>query len=84
MWVPIMPRVPDTISQERKKFGGRSQWKTPTTFASRTHPITPVRFVQMQKVVAEIAENSGAMRALPLIPELKTIQAETDSTDGSE
>jgi len=44
-----------------------------------THPITPVRFVQMQKVAAEIAEKRRS--GLPLTPELKTIQAETESSD---
>jgi Zn-dependent protease with chaperone function len=41
-----------------------------------THPITPVRFVQMQKVAAEIA---GKQRHnLPLNPELTYIQADTE------
>ena len=48
----------------------------------RTHPVTPVRFVQMQKVVAEIADKQR--RNAPLVPELKTLQAEADLTDGSE
>ena len=34
------------------------------------HPVTPVRFVQMQKVAAEIAEKQR--RGLPLMPELKS------------
>lgn len=34
-----------------------------------THPTTPVRFVQMQKVAAEIAEKRR--RNLPLVPDLK-------------
>jgi hypothetical protein len=41
-----------------------------------------VRFVQMQKVVAEIADKQR--RNAPLVPELKTLQAEADPTDGSE
>jgi len=48
----------------------------------RTHPVTPVRFVQMKKVVAEIADKQR--RNAPLIPELKTFQAETNLADGSE
>lgn len=42
------------------------------------HPVTPVRFVQIQKVVAEIADKQR--RRAPLIPELKTVQAETEPT----
>ena len=38
-----------------------------------THPITPVRFVQMQKVAAEIAEKQR--RKAPLMPELRNVQA---------
>jgi len=34
------------------------------------HPVTPVRFVQMQKVAAEIADKQR--RGLPLVPELKS------------
>jgi Zn-dependent protease with chaperone function len=40
------------------------------------HPVTPVRFVQMQKVAAEIAEKQR--RGLPLIPELKSMEAGTE------
>lgn len=36
-----------------------------------SHPITPVRFVQMNKVAEEIAEKRR--RGLPLIPDLRTI-----------
>jgi hypothetical protein len=39
----------------------------------RTHPITPARFVQMQKVAAEIADKER--RHLPLVPELRQVQA---------
>jgi Zn-dependent protease with chaperone function len=49
------------------------------------HPVTPVRFVQMQKVAAEIADKQR--RGLPLIPELKSaetgIEPETTSRDDS-
>jgi predicted Zn-dependent protease len=41
-----------------------------------THPVTPVRFVQMQKVAAEIADKRR--HNLPLMPELKFIQADTE------
>ena len=41
-----------------------------------THPITPVRFVQMQKVAAEITDKRR--HNLPLNPELTYIQADTD------
>jgi Zn-dependent protease with chaperone function len=36
------------------------------------HPVTPVRFVQMQKVAAEIADKQR--RGLPLDPELKALE----------
>jgi Zn-dependent protease with chaperone function len=38
------------------------------------HPITPVRFVQMQKVAAEIVDKQK--RNVPLVPELRVIQAD--------
>lgn len=38
------------------------------------HPISPARFVQMQKVAAEIADKRR--RELPLIPELKSVDAD--------
>jgi predicted Zn-dependent protease len=38
-----------------------------------THPVTPVRFVQIQKVIAEIADK--LRRNAPLIPELKVAEA---------
>lgn len=41
-----------------------------------THPVTPVRFVQIQKVVAEIADKQR--RNLPLIPELTDVEADTE------
>ena len=41
-----------------------------------THPVTPVRFVQIQKVAAEIADKQR--RNAPLIPELKIIQTDTE------
>jgi Zn-dependent protease with chaperone function len=40
------------------------------------HPVTPVRFVQMQKVAAEIADKQR--RGLPLNPELKSIEADIE------
>ena len=43
-----------------------------------THPVTPVRFVQMQKVAAEIADKRR--HNLPLMPEPKFIQADTEPT----
>src|SRR5258707_1090645 len=43
---------------------------------ARDHPITPVRFVQMQKAAAEIADKQR--RHAPLIPELKVIQTEAE------
>jgi beta-barrel assembly-enhancing protease len=42
-----------------------------------THPITPVRFVQMKEVAAEIADKRR--RNLPLVPELKFMQAEQEA-----
>jgi predicted Zn-dependent protease len=44
-----------------------------------THPTAPARFVQMQKVAAEIAEKRR--RGVPLEPELKTVHAEGAGTD---
>jgi Zn-dependent protease with chaperone function len=41
--------------------------------AAADHPVTPVRFVQMQKVAAEIADKQR--RGLPLVPELKSMGA---------
>jgi Zn-dependent protease with chaperone function len=41
-----------------------------------THPTTPQRFVFMQKTIAEIAEKQR--RHLPLVPELKITQAQSD------
>ncbi|HEY6024441.1 MAG TPA: M48 family metalloprotease [Pseudolabrys sp.] len=40
------------------------------------HPVTPVRFVQMQKVAAEITDKQR--RGLPLIPELKSVEADAE------
>jgi hypothetical protein len=42
----------------------------------RTHPIAPARFVQMQKVAAEIADKRR--RNLPLVPDLKFMQAQEE------
>jgi peptidase M48-like protein/PDZ domain-containing protein len=41
-----------------------------------THPITPVRFVQMKKVAAEIEDKKR--RNLPLVPEVKFMQTEQE------
>ena len=41
-----------------------------------THPITPVRFVQMQKVADEITDKQR--RKAPLMPELRNMQADAD------
>jgi len=43
-----------------------------------THPMTPARFVQMQKVAAEIRDKQR--RNEPLIPEHRIIQADSEST----
>lgn len=45
----------------------------------KTHPTTPVRFVQMQKVIAEIADKKR--RHLPLEPELKQIATAPPAPD---
>ena len=42
---------------------------------ARSHPLAPLRFVQMKRVAAEIAEKRR--RHLPLVPELKEIEADT-------
>jgi Zn-dependent protease with chaperone function len=41
---------------------------------TQDHPITPVRFVQMQKVAAEIADKQA--RNVPLVPELRLSQVD--------
>jgi hypothetical protein len=41
---------------------------------AKTHPTTPMRFVQMQKVAAEIADKES--HGLPLDPELKILNAD--------
>ncbi|MCF8475492.1 MAG: M48 family metalloprotease [Pseudolabrys sp.] len=41
-----------------------------------THPVTPVRVVQIQKVAAEIADKRN--RHLPLLPDLKSAQVRSD------
>ncbi len=48
---------------------------------SGDHPVTPVRFVQMQKTAAEIADKQR--RDEPLIPEMKAIQSEAEPTMNS-
>jgi predicted Zn-dependent protease len=39
---------------------------------AKTHPLAPVRFLQMRAVAAEIAEKRS--KHLPLVPELKTFE----------
>jgi hypothetical protein len=46
---------------------------------AKTHPTTPVRFVQMQKVAAEIADK--LRRQLPLEPELRFTNADRAAAD---
>jgi Zn-dependent protease with chaperone function len=41
-----------------------------------THPTSPVRFLQMKKVVEEIADKKR--RNLPLVPELQAVQVQTE------
>lgn len=50
-------------------------------FAS-THPTAPVRFLQMQKVTAEIADKKA--RGLPLTPDLRFVQAEQPPISSTE
>lgn len=45
------------------------------------HPITPVRFVQMQRAIDEIADKRR--RNLPLLPEPRFIQADADPPTGA-
>ena len=47
--------------------------------AATTHPVTSVRFVQIQKVVAEIADKRR--RNVPLIPEIKVSEAEVETIE---
>ena len=47
---------------------------------AKTHPTTPMRFVQMREVAAEIADKKR--RHLPLVPELK-VQPEPVAADSS-
>jgi hypothetical protein len=46
---------------------------------AKTYPVTPVRFVQMQKVAAEIADKQR--HNAPLVPELTAPQAEPIPTE---
>jgi hypothetical protein len=46
---------------------------------SATHPVTPVRVVQMQKVAAEIADKKR--RDLPLVPDLKFVEVKSEPPD---
>jgi len=43
---------------------------------AKTHPITPVRFLQMQQVAVEIADKRR--RDLPLVPDLKFVPSEDE------
>jgi len=43
---------------------------------AKTHPITPVRFLQMQQVAVEIADKRR--RNLPLVPDLKFVPSEDE------
>ena len=45
---------------------------------AKTHPITAVRFLQMQQVAAEIADKRR--RNLPLVPDLKFVPSQDDAT----
>ena len=52
--------------------------ENPTSIrTATTHPISPERFLQMRKVAEEIADKKR--RNLPLVPELKVMQAATQS-----
>jgi Zn-dependent protease with chaperone function len=44
-----------------------------------THPVTPVRVVQMHKVAAEIADKKR--RHLPLVPDLRVVQVNSEPPD---
>jgi hypothetical protein len=44
-----------------------------------THPVTPVRVVQMQKVAAEIADKKR--RDLPLVPDLRFVEVKSEPPD---
>jgi predicted Zn-dependent protease len=46
---------------------------------AKTHPLAPVRFLQMRAVAAEIAEKER--KHLPLVPELKTRAADATRPD---
>lgn len=48
----------------------------------RTHPISPVRFLQLQKVAAEIADKRA--RGLPLTPDLRFVQSEQPPSPSGE
>jgi hypothetical protein len=46
---------------------------------AKTHPLAPVRFLQMRAVAAEIADKQR--KHLPLVPELRTYAADTTAPD---
>lgn len=49
---------------------------------ARTHPTSPVRFLQMQKVAAEIADKKA--RGVPLNPDLRFVQPEQPPSQSGE
>ncbi|MBI1204605.1 MAG: M48 family metalloprotease [Rhodopseudomonas sp.] len=49
---------------------------------AKTHPITPVRVVQIEKVAAEIADKKR--HHLPLVPDLKVLQAQNQAAAESD
>jgi hypothetical protein len=62
--------------------GAEEVWRTVSLEASdmirtaKTHPTSPVRYLQMRKVIEEIADKQR--RNLPLVPELKVNQVQTE------
>ncbi|MCK9918515.1 M48 family metallopeptidase [Microbacteriaceae bacterium K1510] len=57
--------------------------KTPDAIRlARTHPTSPVRFLQMQKVAAEIVDKKA--RGLPLNPDLRFVQTEQPPSQSGE
>ena len=49
---------------------------------AKTHPTSPERFILMRQTIAEIADKER--RNLPLVPELKTTQAESQPAPARE
>ena len=82
MSVPTMRRVRATILPGAEEFWRALSMENPDSISYRwTHPVTPVRFVQMQKVAAEIADKRR--HNLPLIPEPKFIRTDTEPNNRS-